>query len=166
LVEKDSLIFGINELNIDAHPRFIKAGWRLSMASSVRMDITPTFPADRCVIQSYGAWGFRVSGQLWAEAVIVTPLAAFAWPRASLAAALEADEGFALWQPLLRLDPLPETILFGMGTTAPFIKPTLRAAWKAAGLRVDGMTSGAACRTYNVLLAEGRRVAAALLPPL
>jgi uncharacterized protein len=40
----------------------------------------------------------------------------------------------------------------------------LRAALKAAGIALEPMDSGAACRTYNVLMAEGRLVAAALLP--
>jgi uncharacterized protein len=37
---------------------------------------------------------------------------------------------------------------------------------KASGIVIEGMDTGAACRTYNVLLAEERRVAAALLPPI
>jgi uncharacterized protein len=41
----------------------------------------------------------------------------------------------------------------------------LRAALKAGGVGVEAMDTGAACRTYNVLLGEDRRVAAALLPP-
>jgi uncharacterized protein len=44
------------------------------------------------------------------------------------------------------------------------LAPPLRRALRTAGVVADVMDSGAACRTYNVLLAEGRRVAAALLP--
>ena len=42
--------------------------------------------------------------------------------------------------------------------------PALRAALKAAGLSLEVVDTGSACRIYNVLLAEGRRVAAALIP--
>jgi uncharacterized protein len=42
----------------------------------------------------------------------------------------------------------------------------LRAWFKARGVALEPMDTGAACRTYNVLLAEDRRVAAALLPPV
>ena len=44
------------------------------------------------------------------------------------------------------------------------VPPALRPALREAGIVVDAMDTGAACRTYNVLLAEDRRVAAALLP--
>jgi uncharacterized protein len=44
------------------------------------------------------------------------------------------------------------------------VRPALRQALRQAGIVVDAMDTGAACRTYNVLLAEERRVAAALLP--
>jgi uncharacterized protein len=44
------------------------------------------------------------------------------------------------------------------------VAPALRQRLRTAGIVVDAMDTGAACRTYNVLLAEGRRVAAALLP--
>ena len=46
------------------------------------------------------------------------------------------------------------------------VAPALRAALKAHGIAVEAMDTGAACRTYNLLLAEDRRVAAALLPPV
>jgi uncharacterized protein len=46
------------------------------------------------------------------------------------------------------------------------VAPALRAALKEAGIAVEPMDTGAACRTYTVLVAEDRRVAAALLPPL
>ena len=45
-----------------------------------------------------------------------------------------------------------------------FIPLPLKAALKAKGIVIEPMDTGAACRTYNVLLAEGRRVAAVLLP--
>lgn len=45
-----------------------------------------------------------------------------------------------------------------------FLLPPLMQALKKRGLSVECMDTGAACRTYNVLMAEGRRVAAALLP--
>jgi uncharacterized protein len=44
------------------------------------------------------------------------------------------------------------------------VPPALRQALRAQGVVIDAMDTGAACRTYNVLLAEDRRVAAALLP--
>jgi uncharacterized protein len=46
------------------------------------------------------------------------------------------------------------------------VAATLRASLKARGIALEAMETGAACRTYNVLLAEDRHVAAALLPPV
>jgi uncharacterized protein len=46
------------------------------------------------------------------------------------------------------------------------VPAALRQALKDAGIGVDAMDTGAACRTYNVLMGEDRRVAAALLKPV
>ncbi len=46
-----------------------------------------------------------------------------------------------------------------------FVPPALRTGLRQMGVVIDAMDTGAACRTYDVLLTEGRRVAAALLPP-
>ena len=50
----------------------------------------------------------------------------------------------------------------GCGPRAVFLPPALRASLKSAGLSLEVVDTGSACRIYNVLLAEGRRVAAAL----
>jgi uncharacterized protein len=56
-------------------------------------------------------------------------------------------------------------VLFvGTGAEIAHIPPELRVALEDVGIGVEIMSSPAACRTYNVLLSEGRRVAAALLP--
>lgn len=62
------------------------------------------------------------------------------------------------------LDLLPEVILFGTGTVHLFVSNRLATAIMTGGVGFEVMTTAAACRTYNVLLAEDRRVVAALLP--
>ena len=62
------------------------------------------------------------------------------------------------------LERQPEIVLLGTGRTQRFLHPRLTAALGAAGVGVDAMTTQAACRTYNILMGEGRRVLAALLP--
>jgi uncharacterized protein len=59
-----------------------------------------------------------------------------------------------------------ELLLLGLGRRITPVAAGLRAWLKAGGVALDIMDTGAACRTYNVLLAEERRVAAALLPPV
>jgi uncharacterized protein len=57
-----------------------------------------------------------------------------------------------------------EFLVLGCGARSIFVRPDLRGALKAAGMALEVVDTGSACRIYNVLLAEGRRVAAALIP--
>jgi len=72
--------------------------------------------------------------------------------------------GFDDVQSLLELSGEIDVLLIGTGGEICHIPRSLRDALEAAGIGVETMNSPAACRTYNVLLSEGRRVAAALLP--
>jgi uncharacterized protein len=110
----------------------------------------------RQVIERYGAEGFRVSGAIYAGPVLVFPDRTLAWAPAAISA-----EGLA---PIVAHGGV-ELLLLGLGRRAMPLAAQLRAWLKAAGTAVEAMDTGAACRTYNVLLAEDRRVAAALLPP-
>jgi uncharacterized protein len=61
------------------------------------------------------------------------------------------------------VDLAPEVVLLGTGERQQFIRPNLAAPLAAQGVGVECMTTAAACRTYNILMAEGRRVVAAFL---
>jgi len=123
------------------------------------VDITPIIPADRQVIDTYAPGRFRVSNVVHEGAVIVFPDRTVAWGVVGFAA-LTADD----FAPVLSADPKPDVLLLGSGARMQLLPSTLRKALREQGVVVDVMDSPAACRTYNVLLAEGRRVAAALLP--
>ena len=58
----------------------------------------------------------------------------------------------------------PELVLLGTGARQRFPHPVLTASLMRARIGVEVMDTGAACRTYNILMSEGRRVLAALLP--
>ncbi|MBX3502764.1 MAG: Mth938-like domain-containing protein [Alphaproteobacteria bacterium] len=110
-------------------------------------------PTERQVIQSYGDGGFRVSGARHIGAIMVTAVRTIAWPDAQVAA----------------LDPgsLPgdiDVLVIGCGARADFVPPATREAFRRRGISLEVADTPGACRTYNILLAEGRRVAAALLP--
>lgn len=62
------------------------------------------------------------------------------------------------------LDHQPEIVLLGTGARQRFPHPRISAALSMARIGLDVMDTPAACRTYNILAAEGRRVLAALLP--
>jgi uncharacterized protein len=122
----------------------------------------PATPSDdalagRQQIERYGAGGFRVSGVIFAGPVLIFPDRTILWetPQATV-------EGLA---PAIAHGGI-ELILLGLGRRGAPVAPALRTALKAHGIGVEAMDTGAACRTYSVLLAEDRRVAAALLPPV
>ncbi|KJV08309.1 valyl-tRNA synthetase [Elstera litoralis] len=120
------------------------------------VDITPLIPGNRQVIERYGDSGFKISGVVWTSSVLVRPTQTLAWDVTRFADLTEASLA-----PLLDGDV--EVLLIGCGARLEMIPPKLRAAVRARGPVIDAMDTGAACRTYNVLLAEDRRVAAALI---
>lgn len=123
------------------------------------MDVTPLVRAGQKIIQSYNSGCFRVSGQVYQGAVIVTPDQAVLWPVSSLENFLMED--FAV---IYESSDLPDVVLLGTGASQQFMDKALKQSLRDKGLVIEVMDTGAACRTYNVLVAEGRRVVAALLP--
>ncbi|HEX5455450.1 MAG TPA: Mth938-like domain-containing protein [Stellaceae bacterium] len=121
------------------------------------MELTPQIPAGRQIIERYAAAGFRVSGMVYAGPVLVFPDQTLVWADAAV-----SEPGL---QPVFAHGGV-ELLLLGLGRLMRPLAPTLRLALKARGIAVEAMDTGAACRTYNVLLGEDRRVAAALLPPV
>ncbi len=123
------------------------------------MDVTPVIAGDRQVIESYGRASFRVSGVAHEGAIMVFPDRTVPF-----AAHAMSEVSAATLAPLLARAGEVEILLLGCGARMALVPQALRARLKEAGIVVDAMDTGAACRTYNVLLAEDRRVAAALLP--
>lgn len=124
------------------------------------MDVTPLIPEGRQIIQAYPAGGFKISGVIYDGAVLVMPDQTLSWSAPADFADVRPDHFSSLFNMADDIDVL----LFGMGARAGFFPPSYRADLRAKNLVVETMDTGAACRTYNVLMAEGRRVAAALMP--
>lgn len=61
------------------------------------------------------------------------------------------------------MDEAPELVVFGSGSKLRFVRPALLQSLMARRIGVETMDTAAACRTYNILAGEGRRVVAALL---
>ncbi|MEP3245221.1 MAG: Mth938-like domain-containing protein [Sneathiella sp.] len=110
------------------------------------------------LINSYGEGGYRVSGVRYEGSVLVFPDKTEPWSVASM-----EDVTLDSLQAIREADPAVEILLIGCGTSMAFIEDSIRAALREKGITIDAMDSGAAARTYNVLLLEGRRVAAALI---
>jgi uncharacterized protein len=124
------------------------------------MDITPFIPADRQLIQGYGDGGFTVTGRRWTGSVLIHPARTVPWPVSAWA---EVTLATLAGLTDMAVDERPELLLLGCGASMGLVRRDLRQSLREAGMVVDAMDTGAACRTYNVLLAEGRRVAAALI---
>jgi uncharacterized protein len=121
-------------------------------------DISGLPEAGQQLINSYGDGGFRVSGTKYEGSVVILPEETVQWQVDhmndltvdSLRAVTESDKSI-------------EILLIGCGIGMAFIEEDLRAELKQSGIVIDAMDTGAAVRTYNVLLLEGRHVAAALI---
>jgi uncharacterized protein len=122
------------------------------------MDVTPQIAAGRQIIQAYGAGGFRIAGTRHDGSVLVFPERTLPWAANAFADA--TAEGLAA---VAVAEPKIELLLIGTGPRMMPIPAALRAHFRALGIMLDAMDTGAACRTYNVLMAEERRVAAALI---
>ncbi|TPE53752.1 Mth938-like domain-containing protein [Amaricoccus solimangrovi] len=103
-------------------------------------------------VEGYGPGFFRVAGAVHEGALLLLPDAMAGWG------------GFGDLAPILERSDAIDVLLMGMGAEIRALPGDVRAALEGAGIGVEIMATPPACRTYNVLLGEGRRVAAALLP--
>ncbi len=125
------------------------------------MDVTPLIRKGQQIIQAYAGGSFKISGQIYDGAVIVRPDGTSLWDvEIADISNLKLDDFSTMIADKGNID----VVLFGCGKNMAILPRELRAALKDCGLSVDSMDTGAACRTYNVLMAEGRRVVCALLP--
>lgn len=116
-----------------------------------------TGPAGRNYIRSYGPGRVAINQQTYTRSLIVTPSRVVAdWPPQAF-----ADLAGTHFATLLAFEP--EVIVLGTGTRLRFPSPAVTAALAQANIGLEVMDTGAACRTYNVLMGDGRRVLAALL---
>jgi uncharacterized protein len=103
-------------------------------------------------VEGYGPGFFRIGGQVVEGAVVAGPDGVLGWG------------GFDDAKPVLALAGRIDVLFIGTGAEIAHIPDTLRTALEEAGIGVETMSSPAACRTYNVLLSEGRRIALAAVP--
>ena len=109
-------------------------------------------------IDAYGNGGFRFAEMSHRGSILCLPDGVFAWDVTS------ADElDLARLGRLLEVLEPPYFVLLGTGAAQVFPELDVRRAFIEAKVGLEPMDTGAACRTYNVLLAEGRPVVAALI---
>jgi uncharacterized protein len=110
------------------------------------------------LVQAYGPEGIRIGARLYSRGLILAPQRIVEdWGPVRMEL---LDAGHI--QPLIDLQP--EVIVLGTGRSQVFPDPAVYAGLLAGRIGFEVMDTGAACRTYNILVSEGRRVVAALLP--
>lgn len=112
----------------------------------------------RAPIAGYGRGGFRLGGIDHAGSILILPDGVYAWT-AENAAQLSAER----LAPVLEHGPALGFLILGTGATQIFPDAALRRIFAEAGIGLEAMDTGAACRTYNILLAEERIFAAGLI---
>lgn len=108
--------------------------------------------AEAMPVEGYGPGFFRIAGRVLRGPTLISPWDAGAW------------DGFDDTATPLTLAGRIDVLLLGMGSEVAHAPRPFREVIEAAGIGVEVMATPAACRTYNVLLGEGRRIAAALIP--
>jgi uncharacterized protein len=123
------------------------------------MDLTLEHPGDHTYVRSVSEEGIRIAEDLYTDPLILTPDSVITeWPVPG-----GRDISEAVLDSVLDLEP--EILLIGTGRAQVFLAPELamRIYRRETGFEV--MTTDAACRTFNILVSEERKVVAALLPP-
>lgn len=110
------------------------------------------------LISGYGPEGIRIGARRYVRGILLMPNRILEDWGPDSPDALDSSH----FQPLLEL--APETVLLGTGRTQSFPPPAAYAILLERRIGLEAMDTGAACRTYNILMSEGRRVAAALMP--
>lgn len=116
------------------------------------MNLTEVTFDDARPFDGYGPGFFRIGGEVHHGALILH------------AGGLSGWRGYTDADALTRLAETVDFILVGTGDEVAHVPGDLRAAVEGAGIGLEVMNTPAACRTYNVLVGEGRRVAAAVVP--
>ena len=109
-------------------------------------------------IDAYGNGGFRFAGMSHRGSLLCLPSGMHAWS-VSTAVAVTADS----LTPVFALADAIDVLLVGTGKDIILLDPQLRQALRDRQILAEAISTGSALRTYNMLLAENRAVAAALL---
>jgi uncharacterized protein len=121
-------------------------------------DFTADLPTGRQLIQGYRPGGFTIGGARHQGSVLVLPDRTIPWEVGAF-----DDLTLESLAPLGGHQPPVEILIVGSGARFAMVSAAFRAALRDQGMAVECMDTRAACRTFNVLLAEDRRVAAALI---
>jgi uncharacterized protein len=123
------------------------------------MELTLERPGGHLFVRSVTSEGIKIVDRLYSGPVILS--ADRVVDNWDADAPHDLEEGH--FEAVFELEP--EVVLIGTGAAQVFLSPELMMCFYERGIGVETMTTDAACRTFNVLAGEGRRVVAAMLPP-
>ncbi len=109
-------------------------------------------------IEAYGNGGFRFGGMSHRGSLLCLPDGIWAWPVNNV-----TEVTLAALLPVFARGEVLDVFLIGVGRDPWPLPERLRARFRDLSISVDTMPTGAAVRTYNILLAENRRVGASLI---
>lgn len=122
------------------------------------LDITPAVATGTQLVQAYGDGGFRIANQSYSGSVIV-----FARETRCVAATIAADLSIDALLPVVEQASDIDILVVGCGEKFSPPAEALRTELREHAIVMEWMDTGAACRTFNVLMTEGRRAAAVLI---
>ena len=103
-------------------------------------------------VEGYGPGFFRIGGLVHTGPLLILPEQQLSW------------DGYEDTAAILAAAETIDVLFIGTGAEIAHIPAALRTTLEEVGIGVEVMSSPSACRTYNVLLSEGRRIALAVLP--
>jgi uncharacterized protein len=121
-------------------------------------DANPTQSMGRQIVQGYGGGGFRIGGSIHSGSLIILPERRLPWAVCSY-----ENLSVASFNDVVADYRLIEVLLIGCGPNMGMPRSDVRDLLKDHGIVAEWMDTGAACRTFNVLLSENRAVSAALI---
>jgi uncharacterized protein len=122
------------------------------------MRFTQDLSSNVNVIRGYGQGELRINDEVFTNTMIVAASSLRAEPALAHVADLTAEHAAHI------LEFEPEVVLIGTGQRQVFPEAAFGAQFLRSGIGFEAMNTGAACRTFNVLVSEQRRVVALLIP--
>ncbi len=122
------------------------------------MQIIETGAGGRPLVEAYGPGGFRIDGRRTEGSVLILPDQAIDWSVFRF-----EDLTLDSFAPVIEVAQQVEILLLGCGPATQLPDRAMRDGLRGHGISLEPMDTGAACRTFNVLVAEARPVAAALI---
>lgn len=123
------------------------------------MELNRQHPGDKIYVRAVGTAGITVLNETYASPVILSP--------DSVETNWQVDSVEDVSEDTLEtvLGLRPEVVIIGTGDSQRFLEPELMMLFHRNGIGIEVMDTKAACRTFNILVMEERRVVAALIPP-